>query len=170
MDSQAIGQEKGLDFHIVNSSSRGRGMCTDGRVYSWKEGKRLFQKQSKMLSEKDINSCDLGCKPASHQCVQEADFSASRLFCYHLPAKLHEPFYVSLGCFFFILTYGAGRMLSLFPIRLPISQILLNFSRKIQVLDKKKMEVYHQREKKRKVLGKLLFQIWYVRLYWRLLG
>lgn len=136
MDSQAIGQEEGSDFHIVNSSSRGRGMCTDGRVYSWKEGKRLFQKQSKMLSEKDINSCDLGYKPASHQCVQEADFSASQLFCYHLPAKLHELFRVSLGCFFFILTYGAGRMLSLFPIRLAISQILLTFQEKFKFLTK----------------------------------
>lgn len=113
-----------------------------------------------MLSERDINSCDSGYKPASHQCVQEADFPASQLFCCHLPARLHEPFYVSLGCFFFLFSYEAGRMLSLFPVRLAISQILHNFSRKIQVLDKNKMDIYLQKEKIRIVLSKQLFKIW----------
>jgi len=37
-------------------------------------------------------------------------------------------------------------MLSLFPVRLLLSQILHNFSRKIEVLDKNKMEIHHHKE------------------------
>lgn len=139
---QAIGQGKGLYLYLVNSY-RGRGHV---HTYTGRR-KRLFQKQSKILSERNINSHGSGSKPASPQSPQAADCPARQLLRYRLPARLRESGCVSLGCCLLLFTCGAGTGLSCAQSGWQFLKSTVTFPEKSKLLTKVKWKYMTQRIK-----------------------